>query len=121
MADWHPILAAVEGPTGTWRLVDPQGREYGRVELRRVRTRRADAAPPASDAVIPQPEHVARYRAVWGDELLGWATTLRHACERVHGAYVRAHGPVPFAGYPDLRPRGAEVDEFAAHRHRGSR
>ena len=121
MADWHPILAAVEGPTGTWRLVDPQGREYGRVELRRVRTRRADAAPSAADTASALPDAVPRYRATWQGELLGWATTLRHACERVHGAYVRAHGPVPFAGYPDLRPRGAEVDEFAAHRHRGSR
>ena len=36
---------------------------------------------------------------------LRWATTLREACERVHGAYVRSHGPVPFAGYPDLSGR----------------
>ena len=26
MGDWHPILAAVEGPTGVWRMIDPQGR-----------------------------------------------------------------------------------------------
>lgn len=31
MGDWHPIMAAVEGPTGVWRMVDPTGVEYGRV------------------------------------------------------------------------------------------
>lgn len=36
MVDWHPIMAAVEGPTGVWRMVDPMGLEYGRVELRRI-------------------------------------------------------------------------------------
>ena len=36
MSEWHPVLAAVEGPTGIWRMVDPHGHEYGRVEIRRV-------------------------------------------------------------------------------------
>ena len=27
MADWHPILAAVEGLPGVWRMVDPAGDE----------------------------------------------------------------------------------------------
>jgi hypothetical protein len=88
MGEWHPILAAVEGPTGVWRMIDPQGREYGRVEIRRVMG--------GSDT---------RYKAVSRGEVLGWATTLREACERVHGAYVRSHGPVPFAGYPNLSGR----------------
>jgi len=26
MAQWHPILAAEEGPTGTWRLIDGTGK-----------------------------------------------------------------------------------------------
>jgi hypothetical protein len=76
MGQWHPILAAVEGPTGTWRLVDQQGTVYGTVDIRRVRG--------GTDV---------RYRAVWRGEVLGWATSLRLACERIHGAYLRTHGP----------------------------
>lgn len=76
MADWHPILSAVEGPTGTWCMVDAQGREYGRIEIRRVMN--------GTDV---------RYRAVYRGDVIGWATSLRLACERVHGAFVRAHGP----------------------------
>ncbi|MFF2485261.1 hypothetical protein ACFVSU_02610 [Microbacterium sp. NPDC058062] len=76
MADWNPIQAAVEGPTGTWRMIDPMGHEYGRIELRRVR----------NGAEV-------RYKALCGDELLGWSTTLRHACYRVHMAFLSAHGP----------------------------
>lgn len=84
MADWHPIEAAVEGPIGVWRLVDPDGIEYGRVELRRVLN--------GSEV---------RYKVTRGGELLGWSTTLRLGCERVHAAYLRAHGPSggPIAGW----------------------
>lgn len=73
---WNPILAAVEGPTGTWRLVDPSGDEYGVVEIRRVRN--------GTDV---------RYKATHRGEILGWSTTLRLACEQIHRAYLRAHGP----------------------------
>nr|WP_169582825.1 hypothetical protein [Microbacterium thalassium] len=76
VADWHPILAAVEGPTGVWRMVAPDGREYGRIELRRV----------TNGARV-------RYKTVWRGEVLGWAATLREACWRLHGAYLAAHGP----------------------------
>ncbi|WES66022.1 hypothetical protein P0L94_08085 [Microbacter sp. GSS18] len=74
--EWHPILAAVEGPPGVWRMVDPQGHEYGRVEIRRVMN--------GTDV---------RYKAIWRGDVLGWATTLREACERVHMAFIRSHGP----------------------------
>ena len=74
--DWHPIMAAVEGPTGVWRMVDAYGRDYGVVEIRRVMN--------GADA---------RYKTSWRGEVIGWATTLREACERVHQAYLRAHGP----------------------------
>ena len=74
--DWHPILAAVEGPTGVWRMVDPDGRDYGVVEIRKVMS--------GADT---------RYKTVWRGEVIGWATTLREACSRVHDAYLRAHGP----------------------------
>ena len=75
-SDWHPILSAVEGPIGVWTMVDPSGKEYGRVELRRV----ANGSQ-------------ARYKAMWSGHLIGWATSLREACWRVHGAYLAAHGP----------------------------
>lgn len=85
--EWHPILSAVEGPPGTWCMVDGTGREYGRVEIRRV----------MGGAEI-------RYKAVWRGEVLGWAQSLREACERVHTAFVRAHGPGggPIADWGEL-------------------
>lgn len=73
---WHPILAAVEGPTGMWRILDGFGHEYGRVELRRVNG--------GADA---------RYKAYLRGDHIGWATTLRTACERIHAAYLLQHGP----------------------------
>ena len=76
MADWHPILCAHEGPAGTWRMIDAQGRTYGSIEIRRV----MDGAE-------------VRYKAVYRDVVIGWATSLRVACERVHAAYVKDHGP----------------------------
>ncbi|MET0811600.1 MAG: hypothetical protein ABWY03_01010 [Microbacterium sp.] len=76
MGEWHPIMAAVEGPTGTWTMCDAHGDEYGRIEIRRV---------------LNGTE--VRYRAERAGELLGWDETLRRACERVHRAFLRAHGP----------------------------
>ena len=75
-SDWHPILAAVEGPAGVWRMVDPQGREYGAIELRRVAK--------GSET---------RYRCTYDGEVIGWATTLREATSRVHQAFLSSHGP----------------------------
>ncbi|MBW9094655.1 hypothetical protein JNB62_13240 [Microbacterium jejuense] len=91
MADWHPIMAAVEGPTGVWRMVDPAGLEYGLVELRRV----------AGGAEV-------RYKAAFDGELLGWSTTLREACARVHYAFIAAHGPggAPKADWGELTGNG---------------
>lgn len=63
MADWHPIMAAVEGPPRTWRMIDPQGRECGRVKIRRV-----DAG------------RIVAYRVERNGVVLGWATSLRLAC-----------------------------------------
>jgi hypothetical protein len=76
MVDWHPIMAAVEGPTGVWRMVDPMGLEYGRIELRRV----------MNGAEL-------RYKAIWRGDLVGWSITLRDACAAAHSAFPSAHGP----------------------------
>ena len=83
---WPPLLAAVEGPTGTWRMVAPDGREYGSVELRRV----SNGAE-------------TRYKAIYRGEILGWSTTLREACDRIHMAFLAAHGPggSPMADWGD--------------------
>lgn len=76
MADWHPIMAAVEGPTGTWRMIAPDGEEYGVIEIRRVMN---------GEQVM--------YKATRRGEVLGWSTTLRLACQKVHGAYLAAMMP----------------------------
>lgn len=66
-------------------MIDTTGVVYGRVDIRRVH----------------QGAQV-RYRCEFRGELIGWSTTLSLACERVHQAFLRSHGPVPFAGYPVL-------------------
>lgn len=65
--DWHPIMAAQEGPSGTGRMLDPSGREYGRVTIRR----------PNSEIV---------YRAERNGEVIGWANSLKLAAYRLHMA-----------------------------------
>jgi hypothetical protein len=72
---WHLLLAAQESPPGTWRLVDGFDRTYGTIELRRVN---------ATDV---------RYRATFRGDVIGWSTSLRLACERVHAEFIRNHGP----------------------------
>lgn len=72
---WHPLLAAQEGPTGTWSLLDAYDRVYGTIELRRVST---------TDL---------RYRVSVRGEVIGWSTSLRLACERAHTEFLRHHGP----------------------------
>jgi len=88
VGEWHPIMAAVEKVPATWDLVDPGGRVYGRVELRRT----ADGP---------------RYRCSRDGEVLGWATSLRLACARLHDRELRAHGPG--AAPPEMfLPRGGQ-------------
>ena len=72
---WHPLLAAQEGPTGTWTLVDAFDRVYGAIEIRRVNATEV------------------RYRVSFRGEVIGWSSTLRLGCERVHGEFLRNHGP----------------------------
>lgn len=69
--------------------MDSLGVEYGTVELRHV-----DGG-------------VVRYRAAHRGQVIGNATTLRLACERVHGEYLRAMGP----GYKSAAPTPEELAE----------
>lgn len=66
-------------------MVDTTGLEYGRIDIRRV----------AGGTEV-------RYRCEFRSELIGWATTLSLASERIHQAFLRSHGPIPFRGYPVL-------------------
>ena len=68
--EWHPILAAHEGPTGTWRMIDAQGRVYGTIQIRRLNGE-------------------IRYRAEVGGELIGWANSLKLATHQAHLAHLR--------------------------------
>lgn len=87
MPDWHPMLAAVEVSPGRWHMVEPAGRVYGVIELRRT----ADGL-----------RYRAAHRSDEGDVALGWSTSLRHTCERVHRAYLTAMSPAsaPNEGWP---------------------
>jgi len=89
LEQWHPILAAVEGPTGTWRLLDSFDKPYGMIEIRRVMN-----------------DTDTRYRVTFRGDVIGWATTLRVACAQAHAAFLRAHGPGggPIAGWGEPQP-----------------
>lgn len=72
---WHPLLAEQECPAGTWTLVDAYDRVCGTIEIRRLNV---------TDV---------RYRVSFQGEVIGWSSTLRLGCERVHGEFLRNHGP----------------------------
>jgi len=75
MSTWHPIQQLRELNPGVWVMPDPVGREFGRVELRRV-----------NDGEL-------RYKVMYEGELLGWAGSLRYAAERLHAHYRGTLGP----------------------------
>lgn len=86
MADWHPLLAAEEGPAGLWTMLGPFNEPYGRVEIRRD-----------GDRVF--------YRSWLRDIELVPSSTLRGATMLVHRAYIAtlSPGPPPGGIYPDLK------------------
>ena len=67
---WHPILSAAEGPAGTWRMMDPNGKVYGTIQIRRLHGE-------------------IRYRAELDGELIGWANSLKLATHRTHVEHFR--------------------------------
>lgn len=86
MSDWHPMLAAEEGPPGVWVMVAPFGEQYGRVEIRRQ-----------GDRVF--------YRSWHRDRELIETSTLRVATMLIHRAYIAtlSPGPPPGGIYPNLK------------------
>lgn len=78
MADWHPILAAVEQEPGLWFLTSQTG-VYGVVRLIRIGDERGYRAALSTDP----------------PRIIGYRLTLRSACEITHRAWVRSHGPDP--------------------------
>jgi hypothetical protein len=85
LAEWHPILAAVEIEPGHWRMTAQYEHTYG--DIRFVR-RGNEVGYKAADA---------------RGKVLGYFTSLRAASAATHRAFVRQHGAGEFRGYPDLR------------------
>lgn len=79
VADWHPIMAAVEDEPGAWVMVDPTGKRYAIVRLLRC-----------GDEL--------GYRAVtWAErsedrQLVGYYRNLRAATMAAHMHFIAAHG-----------------------------
>lgn len=96
---WHPLFAAVEPEPGVWVLIDSLQKPYGIVTIVRV-------------------DGLVRFRAEHIGELLGYATSLRVAAERVHDAELRSMlpggGPNEYVTRP---PREPWIEEITAKYH----
>jgi hypothetical protein len=88
VAEWHPIMTAREVEPGVWVLSDPVGKSYGSIQIRRT-----------TDG--------PRYRTEYRGELIGWGTTLRDSCMRLHQMMLRSSTPsLPAASpWPDREGR----------------
>lgn len=79
MAEWHPILAALEHDPGVWLMIDPAGKRYAIVRLLR---RGGELG----------------YRAVtWAErsedrQLIGYYRNLRAATAAAHMHFISKHG-----------------------------
>ena len=93
---WHPLLAAVEGPVGTWRMIDSLDHEYGVIRLVRV---------------DGQPLYRVEFRGVH----LGYGGTLRSSCERVHRALIDAGKPSGRIGWESQEEAAARARRNAPH------
>lgn len=79
---WHPIMLARESPPAHWIFLDSKREVAGRIELRRT-----DDGP--------------RYRVEHRGQLIGWATSLKVASERLHRVIIQEG--VPGGGVNGLR------------------
>lgn len=71
---WHPQLIARETSPAHWVMLNARNEVAGTIELRRT-----DDGP--------------RYRVESAGELLGWATSLKTATERLHRVIISAGAP----------------------------
>jgi len=90
--EWHPLLAAVEGPVGTWTMTAPDGGRYAVIRMLRIGGETG-------------------YRAVtWAErspdrQLIGYYRPLRAAAAAAHRRYLAGHGPrgLPAVGHAPAR------------------
>lgn len=75
------MMSTVEPEPGVWVLLDSMRKPYGVVTIVRVEGR-------------------VRFRAEHIGVMLGWTTTLRGACERVHQEEIASMGPGWSTGGP---------------------
>lgn len=70
MSDWHPMLLLTEKEPGMWAMSHPTNpTPFGGIAIRRT-------------------EAGVRYKVALGAEVIGWATSLRVASERLWRAYL---------------------------------
>ncbi|WP_157509590.1 hypothetical protein [Leifsonia sp. Root4] len=72
---WFPILAAVENPTGTWKMIDTLGSCYGLIRIMR-----------RGDEVYYKAQTWAEHEN--GRRVLGHFRTLQQACNATHQALL---------------------------------
>lgn len=87
MADWHPIMNAVEERPGVWRMIAQYDRCYGIITL------------------VKRGSEVGYRATTWAEkaeqiELVGYYRSLRAAVAAVHAHDLRAHSPQGFAPHP---------------------
>jgi len=88
LADWHPILSAIEVAAGEWWMPDPLGRPYAVVRLVEVNGERG--------------YRVVTYAPESGDRaLVGYFGTLRAATKGANQWFVsnQGHKGPPHAGW----------------------
>jgi len=99
--EWHPLLAAVEGPVGTWVMTAPDGARYGIIRQLELGGERG-------------------YRAVtWAEasherQLVGYYRTLRAAAMAAHRRYLASHGPRQYGSGHGSRQTGQPRQSIAS-------
>lgn len=84
MSEWHPLLLLTEPSPGVWLMkLATDYVPFGRIEIRRV-------------------QDEVRYRVQFKDELIGWASSLRVAAERLWREYLE-DGRTARSGPPNVR------------------
>ena len=67
---WHPVFLTTEVSPGVWEMQHQTSYgPFGRIEIRRVRDQ-------------------VRYKVTLGRDVIGWATSLQVACEKLYRAWI---------------------------------